>query len=148
MTQQRFRKEHIVTSVVAVIIDDQERVLLTRRSIPPFKGMWVMPGGKIDLGEPIAVALRREVDEEVGLAVEVGDLIDVFEHVTPGEENCHYIILFYRCWPMHTVVNHNQDEVDEAQWVPRHELARYPMPDGTRHILTKVFPDLNCPVGP
>ena len=148
MTQKRFRKEHIVTSVVAVIIDDQERVLLTRRSIPPFKGMWVMPGGKIDLGEPIAVALRREVDEEVGLAVEVGDLIDVFEHVTPGEDNCHYIILFYRCGPVHTDVAHNADEVAEAQWVPRHELVRYPMPDGTRHILTKVFPDLNCPVGP
>ena len=148
MTQQRFRKEHIVTSVVAVIIDDQERVLLTRRSIPPFKGMWVMPGGKIDLGEPIAVALKREVDEEVGLEVEVGDLIDVFEHVTPGEENCHYIILFYRCWPVHTAVTHNQDEVEEAQWVPRSELSRYPIPDGTRHILTKVFPDLNCLVGP
>ena len=78
MTKPRYRKEHIVTSVVAVIIDEQERVLLTRRSIPPFKDMWVMPGGKIDLGEPIATALRREVDEEVGLEVEVGSLIDVF----------------------------------------------------------------------
>lgn len=148
MTNRRFRKEHIVTSVVAVIVDDRERVLLTKRSIRPFKDMWVMPGGKIDLGEPILVALKREVDEEVGLAVEVGDLIDVFEHVVPGEENCHYIILFYRCWPVHTAVHHNQDEVAEVQWVPRHELPRYPMPEGTRYILNKVFPDLACPAGP
>lgn len=141
MTHKRFRKEHIVTSVVAVIIDEQERVLLTKRSIQPFKDMWVMPGGQIDLGEPIMAALRREVDEEVGLDVEPGSLIDVFEHVTPGEDNCHYIILFYRCRPLHANVEHNHDEVAEVQWVRRHELSRYPIPEGTRHILGKVFPD-------
>jgi len=136
-----YRKEHIVTSVVAVIIDERERVLLTKRSIPPFKNMWVMPGGKIDLGEPILAALQREVDEEVGLEVEVGSLIDVFEHVTPGEGNCHYIILFYRCRPVHFELVHNQDEVLEAIWVPRHELSNYQMPEGTCYILGKVFPE-------
>lgn len=142
MTRGRFRKEHIVTSVVAVIIDDQERVLLTKRSIPPFKDMWVMPGGQIDLGEPIISALKREVDEEVGLEVEVGSLIDVFEHLTPGEENCHYIILFYRCRPMDFELAHNPQEVAAATWVPRGELAEYWMPEGTRYILGKVFPEL------
>jgi len=141
VTRPRYRKEHIVTSVVAVIIDEQERVLLTRRSIPPFKGMWVMPGGKIDLGEPIATALRREVDEEVGLEIEVGSLINVFEHVTPGEENCHYIILFYRCRPVHYDLSHNLDEVSEAIWVARGDLAQYDMPEGTRSILGTVFPE-------
>lgn len=142
MTKRLFRKEHIVTSVVAVIIDDHERVLLTKRSIPPFQEMWVMPGGKIELGEPIAVALQREVEEEVGLTVEVGRLIDVFEHVTPGEDNCHYIILFYRCRPLHQELQHNPDEVLEATWVPRQELQRYQMPEGTRTILGKLFPEL------
>jgi len=136
-----YRKEHIVTSVVAVIIDEQERVLLTRRSIPPFKNMWVMPGGKIDLGEPIMTALKREVNEEVGLEVDVGSLIDVFEHVTPGEENCHYIILFYRCSPVHYDLIHNPDEVAEVTWVPRMELPQYQMPEGTRTILGKLFPE-------
>ena len=65
-------------------MDDEGRVLLTRRSIPPFQDLWVMPGGKIDLGEPILEALKREVYEEVGLEIEVDGLIDVFEHLTPG----------------------------------------------------------------
>lgn len=132
--------------MVAVIVDEQERVLLTRRSIPPFKNMWVMPGGKIDLGEPILTALKREVDEEVGLEIEVERLIDVFEHVTPGEDNCHYIILFYLCRPVHFELQHNQDEVLEATWVPRHLLPQYQMPDGTRYILGKLFPELAAPV--
>ncbi len=140
MQSKKFKKEHIVTSVVAVIIDNEDRVLLTKRNIAPFKGEWVMPGGKIDLGEPIVKALQREVMEEVGLKVEVEDIIDVFEHVTPGEENYHFIILYYLCRPLSGDIKNNHDEVAEARWVAQGELASYQMPDGTRFILEKVFP--------
>jgi 8-oxo-dGTP diphosphatase len=142
MTRPKFKKDHIVTSVVAVIITGTEEVLLTKRSVPPFLGEWVMPGGRIDLGEPIAAALKREVMEEVGLEVEVEDLIDVFEHVTPGADNCHFIILYYLCRPLHADVVHNPHEVEETAWVRRSELASYSMPDGTRYILGKIFPEL------
>lgn len=142
MPKIKYKKEHIVTSVVAVIIDSDEQVLLTRRNIPPFHGQWVMPGGKIALGEPIMKALHREVMEEVGLEVEVEGLIDVFEHLTPGEENDHFVILYYRCRPLYCAISHNHDEVAEARWVPRPELKEYEMPDGTRFILGKIFPEL------
>jgi 8-oxo-dGTP diphosphatase len=141
LTKKRYKKEHIVTSVVAVIVDEDGRVLLTKRSIPPFQDLWVMPGGKIDLGEPILEALKREVHEEVGLEIEIEDLIDVFEHLTPGEENCHFVILYYRCRPLYCDVVHNKDEVAEADWVPCRELGGYAMPAGARYILGKVFPD-------
>lgn len=147
MPRIKYKKEHIVTSVVAVIIDDEERVLLTKRNVPPFHGQWVMPGGKIDLGEPILKALHREVMEEVGLEVVVEDLIDVFEHLTPGEDNSHFIILYYLCRPLYCVINHNPQEVAEAQWVPRSELSKLEMPDGARYILGKIFPELcSCEV--
>jgi 8-oxo-dGTP diphosphatase len=140
MPQIKYKKEHIVTSVVAVIIDDEERILLTRRNIPPFLDQWVMPGGKIDLGEPILKALHREVLEEVGLDVEVQGLIDVFEHLAPDEGSNHFIILYYRCRPLSCTVSHNPGEVAEARWVPREELSDYVMPAGTRFILGKIFP--------
>ena len=143
MTKKRYKKEHIVTSVVAVIVDDDGRVLLTRRSIQPFRDLWVMPGGKIDLGEPILGALNREVHEEVGLEIEVEGLIDVFEHLTPGEENCHFVILYYRCRPLYCDIVRNEHEVAEAVWVPCRELAGYTMPAGARYILGKVFPELS-----
>jgi 8-oxo-dGTP diphosphatase len=136
-----FKAGHIVTSVVAVIVDSDEQVLLTKRNIPPFQGEWVMPGGKIDLGEPIVEALKREVREEVGLEVEVGRLIDVFEHVTPGADNYHFIIIYYLCTPLYCGVNHNRDEVSEARWVPRSDLASYKIPAGARFILGKIFPE-------
>ena len=149
MPQITYKKEHIVTSVVAVIIDDDDQVLLTRRNISPFKDMWVMPGGQIDLGESIMKALHREVKEEVGLEVEIDRLIDVFEHLTPGQDSNHFIILYYRCRPLYCTINHNHVEVSEARWVPRGELQAYAMPDGTRYILGKVFPELcSCEIQP
>jgi len=140
MPKLKYRKEHIITSVVAVIIDEEERVLLTKRNIPPFQGLWVMPGGKIDLGEPIMKALHREVMEEVGLEVEVEGLVDVFEHLSPGVVEDHFVILYYRCRPLSCSISHNPGEVVEARWVSCAELAGYPMPDGTRFILGKIFP--------
>ena len=139
MEQNGFKASHIVTSVVAVIIDTDDRVLLTKRNVPPFQGEWVMPGGKIDLGEPIVAALKREVWEEVGLEVEVGELIDIFEHVTPGEDNYHFIIIYYRCTPLYCDVKHNRDEVAEARWVACDELSEYKIPAGAQFILGKTF---------
>lgn len=137
----KFKKDHVVTSVVAVIINDAGEVLLTKRNIPPFQGDWVMPGGKIDLGEQIVRALKREVMEEVGLAVEVQNLLDVFEHVTPGEDHYHFVILYYRCHPLGNVIIHNDMEVSEVCWVSPEYLSNYKMPEGTRFILEKLFPE-------
>lgn len=141
MPKPKFKKDHVVTSVVAVIINDAGEILLTRRNISPFQGDWVMPGGKIDLGEQIVRALRREVMEEVGLDVEVQSLLDVFEHVTPGEDHYHFVILYYRCHPLGSDIVHNNAEVAEARWVDPEDLHGYKMPEGTRFILEKLFPE-------
>ncbi len=142
MTQHLYRKQHVVTSVVAVIVDDAERVVLTRRAIPPFEGLWVMPGGKIDLGEPIVRAVHREVREEIGIDVVVGGLLDVFEHLTAGPDDDHFVILYYRCRPCGRDLSVNPEEVAEALWVPRRDLSGYPLSRGTRHVLGKLFPEV------
>ena len=142
MAQHLYRKQHIVTSVVAAILDQAGRILLTRRAVKPFADLWVMPGGKIGLGEPILSALHREVREEVGIDVKVEALIDVFEHLSPGEENDHHVILYYRCHPSRAEVTPNPAEVAEARWVSRAELPGYAMPEGTRHVLGRLFPEL------
>lgn len=142
MSQHLYRKQHVVTSVVAVIEDEGERVVLTRRAIAPFEGLWVMPGGKIDLGEPIVRAVHREVREEIGIEVVVGGLLDVFEHLTPGPDNDHFVVLYYRCKPVGRDFVVNPVEVAEARWVPRAELPGYHLAQGTRYVLGKLFPEV------
>jgi len=135
-----FKKQSIKTSVVACIIDEKERVLLTRRCIEPFCGQWVMPGGKVDHGEPLLEALHREVREEVGIEVHIDGLLDVYEHVAVGENNDHYVILYYRAHPLTAELLLNNQEVTEADWVPVNQLTTYDMTPGTRHILAQVYP--------
>ncbi len=65
---------------VYALIRRPDAVLLTRNSRKgPYPGMWTLPGGGIDHGEPPAVALAREVREECGVDCEVGALIDVHD---------------------------------------------------------------------
>jgi 8-oxo-dGTP diphosphatase len=136
------KQPRIKTSVVACIIDAQQRVLLTRRCVPPFCGQWVMPGGKIDHGEAILAALHREVREEVGLEVQVEGLIDVFEHIGVGEQDDHFVILYYRATPTGGELKANGGECSEAVWVQREQLPALDLPPGGRHVLTRIFPDL------
>ena len=137
-----FQKPAIKTCVVACIVDELDRVLLTRRNIKPFDRQWVMPGGKIDKGESIIMALHREVQEEVGLDLHIEGLIDVFEHLNVGDRDDHYVILYYRCSPTGGVLQPNGTECDEADWIREHQLPGMDLPPGCKHILGMVYPEL------
>jgi ADP-ribose pyrophosphatase YjhB (NUDIX family) len=60
-----------VGAVGAVVVDRDARVLLIRRGRPPSAGTWTLPGGRLEPGESLQDAVRREVLEETGVAVEV-----------------------------------------------------------------------------
>src|SRR3954470_10445040 len=59
----------------AVVRDDEDRLLRGRRGHPPSVGLWSLPGGRVEPGESPAQAAAREVLEETGLQVEVGELL-------------------------------------------------------------------------
>ena len=54
---------------------DDGRILVVRRANPPSQGRWSIPGGRVEPGESVEDAARREVREEVGLVVELGRLL-------------------------------------------------------------------------
>ena len=135
----RYRKKAVRTAVVAVVKNNDGNVLLTKRAIPPYLGKWVMPGGKIDLGEPITAALKREVREEVGLEVHVEGLIDIYEIVPSDEHREHYVILYYLASHKSGDLAPNAGEISEVVWANRETASNMDIPDGTRYILSKVF---------
>lgn len=68
----------------AVVADGEGRYLLVRRGREPSRGLWSIPGGKVEPGEDDRSATAREVLEETGLAVVVGDFVGYVERPAPG----------------------------------------------------------------
>ncbi len=62
----------------AVVRDERGRVWLGRRGHEPGKGRWSMPGGFVDLGETVEMAVVREVREEMCVEAEIGALVGVY----------------------------------------------------------------------
>jgi 8-oxo-dGTP diphosphatase len=85
----------LIPCVGAVIRDEQGRFLLVRRANEPGRGLWSLPGGRVEPGESDARALRREVAEEVGLQVRVGTLAG--EVRRPGPAGTLFVIRDYLC---------------------------------------------------
>ncbi|MEA2487757.1 MAG: 8-oxo-dGTP diphosphatase [Actinomycetota bacterium] len=105
-------------AVGAIVIDD-DKLLMIRRGVEPGRGLWTIPGGRVEHGELLAQALRREVLEETGLEVEPGDLVGILE--VPGAP--HYVILdFYATLTGGRELSAQQEEVAEARWVPLPEV--------------------------
>jgi 8-oxo-dGTP diphosphatase len=105
-------------AVGAVAVRDNS-LLMVKRAQEPARGLWSIPGGRLQRGEYLADAVRREVKEETGLDVDVGDLLGLFEVV--GDP--HYVILDYLASPLDGSEPSTGDDVSEVRWVPLNEIA-------------------------
>jgi ADP-ribose pyrophosphatase YjhB (NUDIX family) len=71
--------------------DEDGNVILLRRGFEPGRGLWTFPGGFVDLGESVPGAARRETEEELRLAIELGPLVGVYSR--PEER---VVLIVYR----------------------------------------------------
>ena len=60
------------------ILEKDDRVLYVKRKKDPFKGGWSFPGGKVNTGERVEDALKRELFEETGLVILPTDILGVY----------------------------------------------------------------------
>ena len=105
-------------AVGAVVVRDGS-LLMVRRARDPGKGLWSLPGGRVQKGEYLSDALRREVSEETGLDITVGDLVGILE--VPGE--LHYVILDFFARVEGEASPSPSTDVDEARWVQLDKVA-------------------------
>lgn len=113
----REKAEPMTWAVGAVVTDDEGRVLLVRED-----GRWLAPGGEVEPGETHAEALVREVREETGVRVRVGDLLAVtdvaFVH---GDERVGFHFAHYAATPETTTLTDDPglagEDIETVAWM-------------------------------
>ncbi len=116
---------------VGVIRNDLGKILIDRR-LPKgeMAGFWEFPGGKIESTETIEECIRREIAEELAIAVTVGDRITTIEHeyakfkVTLFVHDCQYL-----------AGEPQAIECQEIRWVTIAELDQYNFPEANYQII-------------
>jgi len=104
---------------VGAVIVSGNRVLLVRRDTEPLRGEWSVPGGLLELGEKLRDGVRREAQEETGLEVEPGEVIEVFDSIFTdalGRTQYHYVLIDYLCRPVSGEARAGSD-VSDVRWV-------------------------------
>jgi A/G-specific adenine glycosylase len=116
---------------VAVIWNDREQILIDRRRQEGLLGgLWEFPGGKLEPGETVEACIVREIQEELGIEISVGDRLITVDHtythfrVTLYVHHCRYI----RGEPQPL-------ECDEIRWVTLAEIDQYPFPKANVQII-------------
>jgi ADP-ribose pyrophosphatase YjhB (NUDIX family) len=107
----------------ALVTDLDGRLLLARRAIEPYRGLWDLPGGFLGESEHPLDALRRELREEAGLEIEprrfVGAWIDRYGDAPDAPWTLN---LFWTATARRGVDPRPADDVDELRWFARREL--------------------------
>lgn len=133
-----------VRSVAAVLFDSDGRLLVVQRGNEPSRGLWAVPGGKVEPGETDEQALRREMLEETGLHVTVGGLIGMVERA--GSSGVIYEIYDYDAFlaPHHgdsagydVFRGRAASDAADLAWVTRAELCALPLTPGLIEALTE-----------
>ena len=123
---------------VGVVVWHDDRVLLIRRNKPPRQGHWSLPGGAQQLGETVAEAARREVREEAGLEVELGEIIatiDSIEHDRDRRVRYHYTLIDFVAEAASPVLRPGSDAAD-ARWFEVAEIETLGLWSETVRVIT------------
>lgn len=127
MSREPTSREYPARPIIGVgtVVWHGDRVLLVQRGRPPRQGHWSLPGGAQQLGESLADAARREVLEETGLTVDLGDVIatvDSIERDPDGRVRYHYTLIDFTA-EAHGAELVPGDDAADARWFDLDQIA-------------------------
>ncbi len=111
---------------VGAIARRDDSLLLIERGRGAAVGEWSVPGGRVEFGESLAEAARRETAEETGLEVVVGDVIGWVERVSAEH---HFVIVDFAVTVVGGTLRAGDDAAD-VRWVAVNDLGSVKLVDG------------------
>ena len=122
-----------------MVIFREEQVLLAKRGKEPSQGKWSTPGGRLELGETIFEAARREVLEECSVDIEVENVIDADDIIIrdgEGKVKYHFADIYVKAKYISGEAK-AQSDVDECRWVTPEEMTELDLTPMLREMLTR-----------
>ena len=121
--------------VAAVIVRDDGKLLICQRTKhQPLPLKWEFPGGKIEADEPPQAALRRELEEELGIAANIGHQI---AHISHTYKNGNAVELQF--FLVREFAGNIENRIfQDVRWVPSNELAGYDFLDADRELVAEL----------
>ncbi|AEA47753.1 NUDIX hydrolase [Archaeoglobus veneficus] len=125
---------------VGAVIVENGKILLVKRANEPNRLKWSIPGGCVNVGESLAEALKKEIKEECGLEIEVGDVACVSEEVfRDGDEiKFHYVIIDFYAKIVGGRLEVGSDALD-AKWVNLEEVDSLDVVDFVKRLVDRIL---------
>ena len=121
--------------VTAAIIEKEGKILIARRKQGLYlAGKWEFPGGKVEKGETPEACLRRELREEFGIEVELGDFITASEF---DYGDIHIRLLAYHVY--YRSGDFILTDHSEVHWVLKSELMNYDFAEADKPIVLRLL---------
>jgi len=130
---------------VGILVFREEHILLVKRGQPPSEGKWTIPGGLVELGETLQQAAERELLEECGISIELGDIIYTFDFIERDEEGrikYHYVIIDFAATFRDGNLKASSD-IEDAAWVSPNEINNFDVPERTKKLIMEVVQGKN-----
>ncbi len=99
---------------VGAVVLNQNSVLLVRLNYGPAKGLWILPGGRVESGEHLESALHREVLEETGVHIQIDGLLTFRQRLKPSSD-ANPVMDVYFVFRAHPVGNIQPQQNDQAE---------------------------------
>lgn len=121
--------------VTAAIIEDKGKFLITQRLKNSHNGLrWEFPGGKLDFGEDPIDCLKREIMEELGIKISVGDILEYSSHVYSGEK--HIVLLGFKCKYLSGKIK--KAGINDFAWVSLEDMKEYDITEADLPFIKKL----------
>lgn len=116
---------------VAVIFNQQGDILIDRRlKTGVMGGMWEFPGGKIESGETVVACIKREIQEELGIEIEVGERLITIDHTY---QEFSLTLIVHKCRYLSGIPQ--PIECEEVRWVKKEQLDSFTFPQANIEII-------------